>query len=126
MSQSKRTPKKSPRTAIVPRIVFQTAVAVSVIPVAGAAMAGCNVAGVAVERDARFSVADVLGVAADAGFFSVAMPQPDANVDAAFSVADVGFSVADVGFSVAAPLDAGFFSVAIGAPDANSDTGTRG
>lgn len=131
MTQSKRASKKAPRTAIVPRIVFQTAIAVSVIPVAGGAVAGCVTHGVAVQRDARFSVADVLGVAADGGLFSVAMPQPDANMDATFSVADVGFSVADVGFSVAAPLDApqpdgGFFSVAIEAPDAGDDTGARG
>lgn len=95
------------RTAIVPRIVFQTAVAVAVVPSLGAAAAGCG---------------STIGPATDSGVFSVAAPLDggrDAAVDAGFSVvADAGH---DMGvFSVAAPLDAGtdaFFSVIAPPPD---------
>lgn len=109
---SKKTARSSPRprrTAIVPRVVFQTVVAVSVVPAVGM-VAGCGTQTTVADagRDAGFSVAD-------------SGPPYDAGRDAGFSVADVGppndaaFSVAvelDSGFSVAVPFD-GAFSVAI-------------
>ncbi len=109
---SKKKARSSPRprrTAIVPRVVFQTVVAVSVVPAIGI-VAGCGTQTTVVDagHDAAFSVAD-------------SGPPHDAGRDTGFSVADAGppndagFSVAvpfDGAFSVAAPLD-GAFSVAI-------------
>jgi hypothetical protein len=106
MTERKRAKKKPRKSAIVPRVVFQTVVAMSVVP-AAVAVSGCG------ESHRVFSVAD--------GGFSVAMPR-----DSGFGVAadsgpprDANFGVADVGpphdaaFSVAVPLDSGMFSVAM-------------
>lgn len=128
MTSAKRSRKRPRKTSIVPRVVFQTVVAMSVVPVAGGIAAGCGGHGPATFDGGR-----------DAGFFGVAdagPPPSDANVDAFFfSVAapidsgtDTGtFGVADVGpppdsgfFSVAAPIDSGTFGVAAEPPDGSA------
>ena len=119
MPKPKRPSKKPARTAIVPRIVFQTVIAVSVVPAAGGAVAGCGGGGVAAVRDAAFSVADGSGVAAWDARFSVAADGGQPADAGLFSVAIMndagGFSVADVG---APDPDAGLFSVAVEPSDA--------
>lgn len=117
----KRAPSRPRRTAIVPRVVFQTVVAAAVVPVMSLAAAGCGQATNPGVDSGGFSVAAPLDAGRDAGFSVVA--------DGGFGVADVGFSVvadgsfgvADGGFSVAAPLDggqdSGFFSVVAFPPD---------
>jgi hypothetical protein len=113
-SKKKRPSRRPPRTAIVPRTVFATAVAVAVIP-AASAIAGCSGGN---------------APATDTGIFSVAAPL-DGGRDAGFGVADVGPPV-DMGFSVAVPLDMGvdtgpMFGVAdVGPPDAGQDAGFFG
>lgn len=106
MPSKKRASRRPPRTAIVPRAVFATVVAVGVIPAMGT-VAGCGGGSTP---------------APDTGIFSVAAPL-DAGRDAGFGVAaDVGPPV-DMGFSVAVPLDMGvdtgpMFGVAdVGPPD---------
>lgn len=107
---SKKNAKRTRKTSIVPRVVFQTLVAVSVVP-AATVLAGCGQA--VAPSDSG------IGPAADSGTFSVAMPPPDGG-------RDMGTT-----FSVAIPLDAGhdaaFFGVAAdGGPpsrDAGQDTG---
>jgi hypothetical protein len=120
MTSPKRTKKRQRKTAIVPRIVFQTVVAMSVVPAAGALASGCGGGqGPAADagHDVGFGVADA-GPPNDAAF-SVAVPV-DSGVDSAmFGVADTGPPPHDSGFfSVAAPLDSGIFGVAAKPPDA--------
>ena len=123
---TERRPGKKPRrTAIVPRVVFQTVIAISVVPAVAAGVSGCGV-GPSAAVDANFSVADGgppprdTGVARDA-FFSVADATPPR--DSGFGVADGGpprdaaFGVADVGFSVAAPIDSGMIFGVAAPPD---------
>lgn len=106
-SKNKSRAARPRRTAIVPRIVFQTVVAVSVVPAVGL-VAGCGNAttggndAASTLGDTGFSVADAGPPPNDAGF-SVALP-----LDGSFSVA----APLDGGFSVAAPVDGGFFGVA--------------
>lgn len=114
--------KKQRRTAIVPRVVFQTVVAMSVVPAAAVALSGCG--GIGPAADSGFGVADVgpRDAGTDTGMFSVAMPI-DSGVDGGmFGVADVGpppDAGTDTGmFSVAMPIDSGFFSVAVPTEDA--------
>lgn len=126
MPAKKKPARSRPRTAIVPRVVFQTLVAVSVVPAASAIAAGCSTShpqDADAGRDAGlFGVADgAFSVAADAmpppprdmGMFAVAADAPPPS-DAGFSVAvpldgfSVGAPAPDSGFSVAiAPIDAG-------------------
>lgn len=124
MPAKKKPARPVRRTAIVPRVVFQTLVAVSVVPAASAIAAGCTTShpqDTDAGRDAGlFGVADgAFSVAADAlpprdmGMFAVA-------VDASPPPSDVGFSVAVPldGFSVGAPAPDSGFSVAIAPIDA--------
>jgi hypothetical protein len=125
MPAKKKTPRPTRRTAIVPRVVFQTLVAVSVVPAASAIAAGCSTshpqdadagrdAGLFGVADGAFSVAvDASLPPRDTGVFAVAADAPPPS-DAAFSVAvpldgfSVGAPAPDSGFSVAiAPIDAG-------------------
>ena len=113
---SKRSSRPPRRTAIVPRVVFQTAVAAAVVPVMAVAAMGCGQAQVPGDagRDGGFSVAMVRDGGPDSGFSVLVGP------DSGFSVAIPLDSGTDSGFfSVAAPLD-GAFSVIVAPPDASS------
>jgi hypothetical protein len=107
--KNKRSSSRPRRTAIVPRVVFQTAVALAVVP-AAAAIAGCtsshgpvlSVAAFDAGRDALFSVVAVRDAGSDAGVFAVAV-----QIDSGFSVA----AQPDMG------TDGGFFTVVAVQPD---------
>jgi hypothetical protein len=117
-AKSKRPSARPRRTAIVPRVVFQTLVAVAVVPAAGV-LAGCGQSSTPTQDTGVFSVAAPLDGGNDAGTFSVAMAS-DAGNDAGFSVAVPNDAGDDAGFfGVAAPLD-GAFSVLVAFPDASS------
>ncbi len=117
--KNKRPSSRPRRTAIVPRVVFSTLVAVSVVP-AASVLAGCGQAR-GPEDSGAFSVALPRDAGRDVGTFSVALPI-DAGHDSAFSVVampiDAGTDTNPT-FSVAAPLD-GAFSVIIAPSDASS------
>jgi hypothetical protein len=109
--------KRPRRTAIVPRVVFQTAVALAVVP-AAAAIAGCTsshgpILSVAAPLDAGpdvgFSVVAVRDAGRDQGVFAVAVP-----LDTGFSV------VAAPDMGVDAGHDSGFFSVVAIRPDSGA------
>lgn len=116
--KSKRSSRRPPRTAIVPRVVFQTMVAMSVVP-AASVIAGCGQSTTATTDagDSGFSVAAPLDGGRDTGFFSV-VAAPDAGRDTGFFAV---VAAPDSGFSVAVPLD-GAFSVLVAPFDANTSS----
>jgi hypothetical protein len=113
----KRPSSRPRRTAIVPRVVFQTAVALAVVP-AASAIAGCTsthgpILSVAVPQDAGrdtgfFSVVAIRDAGNDMGVFAVAVP-----IDSGFSVVAMPPDASDD-----AGQDTGFFSVVAVRPDA--------
>ena len=105
--KTKRPSTRPRRTAIVPRVVFQTMVAMSVVP-SGAVLAGCGQSFSVATTDASFD-ANLPDTGPDAGFSVVALPR-DAGPDGAFGVADAGG-------------DSGFFSVVARPPDSGTDAG---
>lgn len=117
---AKRPSSRPRRTAIVPRVVFQTLVAVAVVPAAGA-LAGCGQSTTPTTRDTgTFSVVAPLDGGNDSGMFAVAVPIDGGTDAGTFSVAVPNDAGDDAGFfSVAVPLD-GAFSVIIAPPDGSA------
>jgi hypothetical protein len=117
---AKRPSSRPRRTAIVPRVVFQTLVAVAVVP-AASVLAGCGQSTTANHDAGVFSVvAPLTDAGRDMGVFAVALPIDSGTDTGAFSVAVPNDAGNDVGvFAVAVPLD-GAFSVIIAPFDAAS------
>src|SRR5258706_13961986 len=84
--QTKRPSSRPRRTAIVPRVVFQTLVAVSVVP-AATVLAGCGQARTPGGTDTGFSVVAANDAGRDSGTFSVVAVNNAGRDSGTFSVA---------------------------------------
>ncbi len=113
--------RRSRRTTIVPRVVFQTVVAIGVIP-AAAVLAGCSASTTRTDDAGFLGVAALIDAGRDGGTRDVGPAASDTGTFSVALIQDAAFSVTanqDGGaFSVAADFDGGFFGVGAPAPDA--------